>query len=300
MRAAIAAMNTRRLLAASLLLLAACGGRETASRQIVRDSILETGFAGPENLVYDSAADVLLIANINGDPMQKDGNGFITRIAASGNVESLKWIDGSQAATRLDAPKGLVLRGDTLFVADVDVIRAFDRRDGRWLANLPVAGSKMLNDVVFGSDGVLYATDTQANAIYARTPEGWRELARGDDLEKPDGIESDGADMVVAPLGGNELYRVSASGARAKWITLATGKLDGLHRLADGSYLVTSWQGKNVYHVFNADSVTDIVDDIESPAGVAIIPGSRIVFITSLNGNRIYRVSLAGVEAAPD
>ena len=77
-----------------------------------------------------------LVANINGGPSDKDGNGFISRISPEGEVIALKWIDGAAESVTpftLNAPKGMALTGDRLFVADIDVVRVFDRERGDWL-----------------------------------------------------------------------------------------------------------------------------------------------------------------------
>ena len=269
-----------------------CGGSAKTGAGASRDSTADAGFVGPENLVLDSTANVLLVANMNGDPMQKDSNGFISRVDLNGHVVDLKWIDGSRPQTRLDAPKGLAIHGDTLFVDDIDQVRLFDRNTGAALGTIAVTGSKMLNDLTFDAAGTLYTTDTQGSTIYKRAGNGMMAVAQGSDLQQPDGIEPNGSDILVAPLGGNEVYRVTPGGLRGVWVTLATGKLDGLQSLGDGSFLVTSWQGKKVYHIGPNGAVSDVADDIESPAGVAFDRKTRTVYVTSLNTNRLYRIHL--------
>ena len=39
-------------------------------------------------------------------------------------------VEGGKNEVRLNAPKGMALRGDTLFVADIDMLRMFNRRTG--------------------------------------------------------------------------------------------------------------------------------------------------------------------------
>src|SRR3989441_12055605 len=87
-----------------------------------------TGFLTPESVLYDSAQDVYFVSNINGSPTAKDNNGFISRVRPDGAVENLKFIEGGHNGVTLHAPKGMALRGDTLWVADIDVVRAFDAR----------------------------------------------------------------------------------------------------------------------------------------------------------------------------
>src|SRR5256886_13499427 len=48
----------------------------------------------------------------------------ISRVRPDGAVENLKFIEGGHNGVTLHAPKGLALLGDTLWVADIDVVRA--------------------------------------------------------------------------------------------------------------------------------------------------------------------------------
>ncbi len=78
------------------------GARTPASPDVI--VLANTGFDGPENLVYDSAADVFLVSNMGGKPAERDDNGFISRVSPDGRVLSLKWIAGSVGGAVLDAP----------------------------------------------------------------------------------------------------------------------------------------------------------------------------------------------------
>src|SRR5690348_1943869 len=88
------------------------------------------GFLTPESVKYDSAQDVYFVSNVNGGPLAKDNNGFISRVRPDGAIENLKFIEGAHNGVTLNAPKGLALRGDTLWVADIDVVRAYDAKTG--------------------------------------------------------------------------------------------------------------------------------------------------------------------------
>ena len=64
------------------------------------------GFQAPESAKYDAELDVWYVSNINGTPVAKDGNGYISRLKGDGTVDSLKWIVGGANGVKLDAPKG--------------------------------------------------------------------------------------------------------------------------------------------------------------------------------------------------
>ena len=88
------------------------------------------GFRAPESVKYDPDQDVWFVSNIAGFGSEKDGRGYIVRISAehldSMSVFAISGVNG----VRLDAPKGMAIQGDTLWVTDIDVLRGFNRRTG--------------------------------------------------------------------------------------------------------------------------------------------------------------------------
>src|ERR1044071_2218069 len=117
----------------------------------------------PESVRYDPELDVFYVSNINGNPSQHDGNGFIAIIRADSTGAPIKMlVEGGKNGAKLDAPKGLALSGDTLWVADINHVRAFNRRTGATLADIDLSSQKatFLNDVAVGGDGAVYVTDT--------------------------------------------------------------------------------------------------------------------------------------------
>lgn len=122
----------RLLLILTPLALTACGSPDTDEGDLpeVEDEaapsaerVEVTGFSTPESVVHDAVDDVYLVSNINGEPLAEDGNGFISRVTPDGEVEALRWIDGEADGVELNAPKGMAVLGDTLYVADIDCVR---------------------------------------------------------------------------------------------------------------------------------------------------------------------------------
>src|SRR6478672_8769038 len=62
-----------------------------------------SGFKQPESVVFDRASGAIYVSNVNGDPMKKDGNGFISKLGPDGKVVTMEWVKG------LDSPTGLAL-----------------------------------------------------------------------------------------------------------------------------------------------------------------------------------------------
>jgi sugar lactone lactonase YvrE len=285
------------LAALSFFLLAACGpgeqgdavpaeGGATAAGPAT-DSVALTvsGFSTPESALFDERGGVYLVSNIAGGPSEMNGEGFISRVTLGGEIENLRWIDGRAANVTLNAPKGLALKGDTLIVTDIEVVRLFHRTTGQPLGDWAVPGATFLNDVAVGGDGAVYVTDTGVrigaagieptgtDAVHRFDAAGVpTALARGANLQNPNGIIVDGDRVIVVPFGSNEVYRLGPDGQRQTIATLPGGQLDGLVGLQDGSLLVTSWEASAVYRVSPAGQATLLVQDVEAPADIGWDP----------------------------
>jgi outer membrane protein assembly factor BamB len=264
------------------------------------------GFQAPECVRHDPRADVYLVSNVHGGPAARDGNGFISRVAPDGRVISLKWIEGGRDGVELHAPKGMAIRGDTLFVADIDVVRAFHRRTGRPIGSRFVPGATFLNDLAVGRDGTLYVTDTGfASEAGALAPSGTDALyrfdtsgrpvvvARGPALGNPNGVAVDGSGhVVVVSVGSGEVYRVAPDGRRADLPKPPHGALDGVVALEDGSLLVSSWEAEAVYR-FSGGSWSVAARGTPSPAAIGYDARRRRLLIPQMQLNRLEFRELA-------
>lgn len=273
-------------------------------------TIVNVGFDEPENVVYDPAADVFLVSNIVGDPAGRDGIAFISRVAPDGRMLDRRWIDGGARGAHLDAPKGLALHGDTLAVADVGAVRFFDRLTGAPLGSIEVPGLA-LNDILFAPDGALWITDTgpdrsarpidtttDLDAVWRIGRDGHPSIvSRTLTLDRPDGIVWDGTSALVATFGAQRLERVDPTlpGGWTIAHTLPAGHVDGLRRLPDGSFAVTSWDAGAVWRVAldgREARVDTLIAGVRSPAGVAVDTRRGRLAVTSMQGDAMYLVPL--------
>ena len=265
------------------LALSACigGGGEAGGGPITVSGV---GFATPESVLHDWSADVYLVSNVNGSPLAKDGNGFISRLSPDGSVTELKWIDGAEDGVTLHAPKGMAYRRDTLFVADIDVVRLFDRTTGAPIGNWPVPGSTFLNDVAVGPDGTVYVTDSGfragpdgfvrsgTDAVYKSTQQGELvALVSGDALGGPNGIVVDGGRVLFVTFGSGRVHLVQReSGTISGLPSPSAGQLDGVVKVAEGEFLISSWEGQAVYRLGRGGLYTTEVDSVEAPADIGL------------------------------
>jgi hypothetical protein len=280
----------------TVLAFAACGGTEempdTGSPPQVEPAVLTVGgFSESEAVRHDPVADVYLVANINGDATERDDDGFISRVSPDGEILELRWIDGAVGAFTLNAPKGMALWEGLLFVADIDVVRAFDRETGAHVEDWPVEGAAFLNDVAVGDDGTVYVTDTGANALYRFEGSTPVVVASGEEFGNPNGVDVDG-DRLVVVLWRGGVKQVDPTTGEATELPAPEGEqIDGIVLLDDGSYVVSSWSQTAVLRVHSDGSITPVLDPVEQAADIGYDEGRNRILVPTF-GNELHIVPL--------
>ena len=262
-----------------------------------------TGFLSPESVLYDSTQDVYFVSSINGEPLAKDNNGFISRVRPDAAIEVLKFIEGGRAGVTLNAPKGLAMRGDTLWVADIDVARAFNVRTG-----VPVDSVRFdslravfLNDIAIAPNGAIYITDTGIrfddvgnvlhpgpDRIFRVGPDRKVTVAvRGDSLGRPNGITLDavGRRFIVVQFGGKAVMAWKPGDKTPKVVAKGAGGFDGVEVIGE-KIVVSSWTDSSITR-FDSTQGTKIITGVPSPADIGYDAKRNRVLIPILTGNRV-------------
>ncbi len=260
------------------------------------------GFATPESVLHDPVADRYLVANINGSPLAVDGNGFISRLEPDGAVAELKWVDGATEGVELNAPKGMAILGDTLYVADISVVRRFHRVTGEPQGEIVIPGATFVNDLAAVRDGSLLvsdtgvvftpdgAQDTGSAAVHLVEPSGAiTTVATGPALERPNGVLDSTAHggLLVVTFGGSTVYRLTQDGERVDLAVLPAGGLDGVVETRDGRLLVSSWQGGAVYEVAKGAAVRVLFDGLPAPADLGYDAVRDVVIVPLFNDDAV-------------
>ena len=245
-------------------------------------TVADVGFSTPESVLHDTDADVYLVANINGPSAEKDGNGFISRVSPEGEVLELRWIDGTQPGVTLNAPKGMAIVADTLFVTDIDCVRRFHRVTGEPIReDLCLEHASFLNDLVATDEGNLYfsdsGTDQSPGAVYLlrHTADVPNEVVltdgtmlKGEELGGPNGVFADSRGLYVATFDSGELFRVTPGGERLQLLPPSDMQLDGIISLADQGFLISSWGDSTVYWIHSDGTVSPLIENLDAPADI--------------------------------
>ncbi len=125
----------------------------------------------PQNIIADEGQ-VYYIANANGDPGTRDNKGFISKANQEGKITDLHFIHGGQGSVTLHSPKEMAILGSTLYVADLDVVRGFDKKTGRPLQTISFSrfDSDSLTGLTVDAHGNIYVSDANSNTIFRINP----------------------------------------------------------------------------------------------------------------------------------
>jgi len=262
-----------------------------------------SGLQTPESVRYDPELDVFYISNINGNPSAKDGNGFIVVVRADSTGAAPKTlVQGGKSGATLNGPKGLALVGDTLWVADIDHVRAFNRRTGAPIADIDLSSQKatFLNDVAVGGDGNVYVTDTgisfdeKGAVTHPGTDQIFKIVGRkatsirADSLNSPNGITWDGANgrFDLAPFSGTSVQTWKPGDKATTTLAKGAGQYDGIEVLSDGRVLVTSWADSTVNLVQNG-ALAKLVTGVSGPADIGVDTKRMVLAVPRFTENKV-------------
>jgi sugar lactone lactonase YvrE len=253
-------------------------------------------FQGPESVRYDPEQDVYFVSNMAGYGSAKDSVGIIHRVNAADRITTDVFAQSGVNGVLLNAPKGMAIQGDTLWVADIDVLRGFHRRTGQPIGTIDFTPLRptLLNDVAIGPDGTLRVTDTGiimsekgvlhvgGAKIFSVGPRrAISVIAEGAALSEPNGITWDVAGKRWIVVGFTSFTSpVYVLGGSVPSTTLAKGKgrFDGVEVLPNGRVLYSSWSDSSIHMIANGEN-TQIVRNVPEPADIGVDTRRGIVAV---------------------
>jgi sugar lactone lactonase YvrE len=206
------------------------------------------GFKMPESVVYDEKRQKIYVSNINGGPLERDGNGSVSVLNADGSNVTVDWVEG------LSSPKGMDLFGNKLYVADVGDLVVIDVDSGEITARYPAPSSKVLNGLDVTEDGTVYVSDWLGSKIYVLKDhklELWLEDAK---LNLPNGLFAADGYLYLGTWGQNPkadfttdtsgtFLRVSLKTKKIETLNAGTPwmNLDGIHKVSKKEFFLTDF-----------------------------------------------------------
>src|SRR5690606_22299609 len=102
----------------------------------------------------------LFVSLIDGEGTKKDGKGGVAVLNLDGSMKNATWVEG------LNAPKGMALYQDQLYIADINEVVIVDVITGNVINQIEIPDAVFLNDVTVDRAGKVYVSDTRAGKIY--------------------------------------------------------------------------------------------------------------------------------------
>ena len=262
-----------------------------------------TGFKFPESVAYDAEAKVLYVSEFGSElkPAEKDGKGRISKVSLSGKILEPAFLP--VPGQILNKPKGIWVKGNRLWVTDIDVVWVFDLKTKK--------GRKVAVPIGFANDpavvgNVLYVSDNRADALIKIEPADFLN-ARGEPQVttifsgagvNPNGLypARDGMLLMVGFLSPDKprgIYALGVSG-QIKKLSEPIGRLDGIYELRDGSYLATDWNSGSLFQWMQNGEMRKLADGMKGPADFCVIPqaGGLTVVVPDLVQGQLRFVQL--------
>lgn len=245
----------------------------------------------PESVLYDQSSNILYVSNIEGKSDALDGNGFISKLTLDGKIETLRWASG------LNAPKGMALYRNMLYVTDVYRLVAINTATGQaektWDA-IKQDGA-FLNDATVDKTGTVYVSDNRNDKIYRLKDDKWEVWMEGDQLKSPNGLLAVGTDKLL--IGSSKIGALQSVDVATKVITkVADGmdRTDGIVQDRKGNTFVSDWIGQ-VFVVNGSDrqQLLDTRAEKINAADIEYVRAGKLIVVPTFFKNKVvaYRVT---------
>ncbi|XOV93565.1 MAG: hypothetical protein ACFHWX_02420 [Bacteroidota bacterium] len=247
------------------------------------DTLLRT----PESVLYDSARDVIYVANVNMNPWEKDENGFISKISTSGEIVDLEWVTG------LSGPKGMGLVGTSLFVNDITDLVEINVETGEIIKRTALEGAVGLNDITTDCGGTLYISDSNGDKIY-KYANGTAEVFMSGMPSKPNGQLFDGDNLYTAFAGAHQFSAINLESKEMTVVADSIGAGDGITPTTEpGVYLVSDWTGEIwIIGDFGKQSLLQTRDQGKNTADIWFIADQELVLVPTFFDNKVVAYKL--------
>ena len=256
-----------------------------------------TGLKNPAAFIVDPATGNYFISNENGQPTERDNNGFITKLGPDGKIIALKFIEGGAGGVTLHAPQGLAIIARTLYVSDIDQVRRFHADTGRALGELDLSSVPVdfLTGLATDGHSMLYIADAGADAILrvdTRRSSKPTVLVKDTALAGPHGLAVNPATgaLVVVSWNAGKILEVTDEGAvkvlfANSLFNARFGNLTGVDFDAAGNMYVSDFSQGKVVRIDHDFRFQTIAEFLTTPASLGIDRKNHLILVPYRSGN---------------
>lgn len=250
----------------------------------------DTTLTTAESVFYDAGNNILYVSCIGGvPPNAQDEDGFIAKVSPEdGSIVALNWVTG------IDAPKGMGLVGEKLYVTNIDEVILINTSSGEITERIAVPDAQFLNDITTDPDGNVYISDSNTNKLHKLTPEGevsvWIE---DESFGRPNGLYHDGDRMMLANFASGNFSTIDYADDKVTVVADSINGGDGIVKVGE-DYLVSNWNGE-VYYVsseWEKDLILDTKALGENAADIEFIAATNTLLVPTFFGNQVVAYKL--------
>jgi len=240
-------------------------------------------YNSPESVTYDAAGQRHIISNA--------GSGQLLQRSLTGTVAAF--------ASGLTQPKGLVIAGGVVYVADVTTVRGYALSNAANVFTVAIPGSSFLNDIE-AAGGDLYISDTQTNSIYKiniATQAVSTFVSSG--IQSPNGLLYDAANnrlLLVSFRANSPVQAIAMPSAAVTTVAnTSLSNLDGITTDGQGNYFLSNW-GSNQIHYFNStftNTPAVVAGGFNGPADIYYNQATDTLAIPAMNASQVAFLNMA-------
>ena len=264
-----------------------------------------SGFEAPESVIR--TGDKIFVSNIGGEkpnPMALDSNGFISELSSDG-----KTIHHKFQKTILNAPKGLAVVKDVIYVADVNRVVGFNMHSGDQVFELGIKAT-MLNDLCKVDDKHIAVSETVTGQVFLIDVEakstrflGTVDGANGVTFDEKRGL------LYVAGMGvnmsGGKIFSKELKSQDTVFTALPnspTGIFDGLEMTDNNHLLMSDWisftSKKGRLVLYDLEKKSSISYDVDAgPADIYYDKSAKTVYIPQMMKNSLLIENMKSLQA---
>lgn len=266
-----------------LLMVFVVGTLNLTAQEHKLDKIWETDsvIATPESVL--PIKDILYISLIDGGGWTTDGKGGVGKLTRDGKIIDMLWITG------LNAPKGMGIVDNRLYVADMLDVIVIDIEKGKIEKKIKIDSAKGLNDITVTDKGIIYVSDTRGNRIW-RLQNDMAELYL-DSVMGVNGLKAIGDDLFI---GWGKSFVKADSQKQITKIAEVLQQIDGIEPVGNGDFILTAWMGYMWYAHADGriETLLETHQQKKNTADIGYDRQKRIVYVPTFNGKTVVAYSL--------
>lgn len=264
-----------------------CIGLNSFSQQTIN------GFSMPESITSDGKR--YFVSNQGQDVFSKDGDGFISEISEDGKLIELKFLPQKGV---LNAPKGLTVANNILYVADIERIVGFDINTRKTVFEITIPQATVLNDICKLENGFIAVTETVSGNIYKiNTKNKFFETIGNIPTANGINYNENTKQLVVCTNGKNygdgSVYIKTGNGDFKELPNIAKGFFDGIEWIDDNHLLISDWVTFPVKDfgklwIYNlAEQTSQAYFTGESVADIYYNPATQKIYMPQMFHNKV-------------